>query len=96
MRFMMMIKATKQSETGKLPSAELLTAMGKFNEELIANGTLVSGEGLHPPSQGVLLTNLGGKIPITDGPILSTASLGLSRFCACASLGSNSRLQYPQ
>ena len=52
MRFMILIKATKDSEAGVLPSQELLTEMGKFNEELVKAGVMLAGEGLHPSSKG--------------------------------------------
>jgi len=68
MRFMLMIKGNKDSEAGVMPTPELLVAMGKFNEELIASGAMVAGEGLHPTSNGFRLVNARGKITVTDGP----------------------------
>ena len=52
MRFMVIVKASKDSEAGVMPSTELLTAMGKFNEEMVKAGVMVAGEGLHPTSKG--------------------------------------------
>ena len=68
MRFMMIIKSDERAEAGQLPSAELLTAMGKYNEELIEAGTLVGAEGLHPSKLGARLKLSGGKRIRTDGP----------------------------
>jgi len=68
MRFMMIIKSDERAETGQLPSAELLMAMGKYNEELIEAGALVGAEGLHPSKMGARLKLSGGKRVRTDGP----------------------------
>ena len=61
MRFMVLIKADKDSEAGVMPSEQLLTAMGNFNDELIKAGVLVAGEGLHPSSKGARIKFTGGK-----------------------------------
>ena len=75
MRFMVMVKATKDSEAGKLPSAELLTAMGKFNEELAKAGVLLAGEGLQPSSKGARVRFSGNKRTVVDGPFSETKEL---------------------
>ena len=68
MRFMMMVKASKDSEAGVMPSEELLTAMGKYNEELAKAGALLAGEGLHPSSRGARVRFSGEKRTVVDGP----------------------------
>src|SRR4026208_506296 len=68
MRFMVIVKADKNSEAGIMPSREILTAMGKFNEELVKAGVMLAGEGLHPTSKGKRVKFSGGKHTITDGP----------------------------
>ena len=75
MRFMMIVKASKESEAGTLPSKELLAAMGKFNEEMIEAGVMLAGEGLHPSSKGVRMTYSGQKRTVTDGPFAQTGEL---------------------
>lgn len=75
MRFMVMVKATKDSEAGKLPSAELLAAMGKFNEELVKAGVLLAGEGLQPSSKGARVRFSGSKRAVIDGPFSETKEL---------------------
>ena len=75
MRFMMIVKASKESEAGTLPSKELLAAMGKFNEEMIEAGVMLAGEGLHPSSKGVRITYSGQKRAVTDGPFAQTGEL---------------------
>ena len=60
MRFMMIVKASKDSEAGKMPGEELLTAMGKYNEELMKAGVLLAGEGLQPSSKGARIRFKGG------------------------------------
>jgi hypothetical protein len=75
MRFMILIKATKDSETGVLPSTELLEAMGKYNEELMKAGVLLAGEGLHPSSKGARVKFAGGKRTVIDGPFAETKEL---------------------
>ena len=75
MKFMVMVKATKDSEAGKMPSQELLTAMGKYNEELVKAGIMLSGEGLHPSSKGARVRFSGNKRIVTDGPFAETKEL---------------------
>ena len=75
MRFMILIKATKDSETGTLPSPELLAEMGKYNEELMKAGVLLAGEGLHPSSKGARVKFAGGKRTVIDGPFAETKEL---------------------
>ena len=75
MRFMVIVKANKDSEAGVLPSTEILTAMGKFNEELVKAGVMLAGEGLHPSSKGKRVKFSGGKTTITDGPFAETKEL---------------------
>jgi hypothetical protein len=68
MRFMIFVKANKDSEAGKLPSTELLTAMGKYNEELVKAGVMEAGEGLHPTSKGLRVKFIGKDRAVTQGP----------------------------
>ncbi|HVA15291.1 MAG TPA: YciI family protein [Stellaceae bacterium] len=68
MRFMIIVKANKDSEAGKLPSTELLEAMGKYNEQLAAAGVLVSAEGLHPTSKGARVKFSGATRSVSQGP----------------------------
>ena len=76
MRVMVIIKASNDSEAGKMPSTELLSAMGKFNEELVKAGVMLAGEGLHPSSKGKrLLIGAGGKRNVMDGPFTETKEL---------------------
>ena len=76
MRFMVIVKANKQSEAGVMPKAELLDAMGKFNEEMVKAGIMLAGEGLHPSSKGARIHwNTDGKKSITDGPFTETKEL---------------------
>ena len=75
MRFMIIIKANDDSEAGKMPSTELLTAMGKFNEELVNAGVLLAGEGLHPSSRGARIRFEGAKRTVIDGPFAETKEL---------------------
>jgi hypothetical protein len=75
MRFMVLVKASKESEAGALPSQELLTAMGKFNEELVKAGVMLAGEGLHPSSKGARVRFSGKKRIVTDGPFAETKEL---------------------
>ena len=75
MRFMMIVKASKDSEAGKMPSEELLTAMGKYNEELMKAGALVDLSGLHPSSRGARIKFSGGKRTVIDGPFAETKEL---------------------
>ncbi len=75
MRFIVMVKATKESEAGKLPSTELLAAMGKFNEDLVKAGVMLAGEGLHPSSKGARVRFAGTKRTVIDGPFAETKEL---------------------
>ena len=75
MRFMMIVKANKDSEAGKMPSEELLTAMGKYNEELMKAGVLVDLSGLQPSSKGARIKFSGGKRTVIDGPFAETKEL---------------------
>ena len=75
MRFMIIVKATKDSEAGALPSEELLTAMGKYNEELAKAGILLAGEGLQPSSKGARVQFSGPKRTVVDGPFAETKEL---------------------
>src|SRR4026207_57993 len=75
MRFMVMVKATKDSEAGVMPSTELLTAMGKYNEELVKAGIMLAGEGLHPSSKGARVRFSGDKRTVIDGPFAETKEL---------------------
>ena len=75
MRFMILIKATKDSEAGVMPSKQLLTEMGKFNEELVKAGVMLAGEGLHPTSKGARVRFSGGKRTVIDGPFAETKEL---------------------
>src|SRR3982750_2670056 len=75
MRFMVMVKATKNSEAGNLPTEELLTEMGRFNEELVKAGIMLAGEGLHPSSKGARVRFSGSKRTVIDGPFAETKEL---------------------
>jgi hypothetical protein len=75
MRFMMLIKADKNSEAGKMPEEELLVAMGKYNEELIKAGVMLAGEGLQPSSKGARVRFANGKTTVIDGPFPETKEL---------------------
>jgi hypothetical protein len=75
MRFMILMKATADSEAGVLPSTEMLTEMGKFNEELVNAGILLAGEGLHPSSKGARVVLSGDKRTVVDGPFAETKEL---------------------
>jgi hypothetical protein len=75
MRFMVIVKASKESEAGVLPSTEILAAMGKFNEELVKAGVMLAGEGLHPSSKGARVRFNGGKKTVIDGPFAETKEL---------------------
>src|SRR6202162_3350945 len=75
MRFMVIVKADKNSEAGVMPSREILTAMGKFNEELVKAGVMLAGEGLHPTSKGKRVRFSGGKHTVIDGPFTESKEL---------------------
>lgn len=75
MRVMVIVKATKDSEAGALPSKELLTAMGKYNEELVKAGIMLAGDGLKPSSKGKRVRFSGDKRSVIDGPFTETKEL---------------------
>ena len=75
MRFMVMVKATKDSEAGVMPSQEAMDAWGKYNEELVKNGILLAAEGLQPSSKGVRVRFSGAKRTVIDGPFSETKEL---------------------
>jgi hypothetical protein len=75
MRFMVIVKASEESEAGVLPDEKILSAMGKYNEELVKAGVMLAGEGLHPSSKGVRVKFEGGKRTVTDGPFSETKEL---------------------
>jgi hypothetical protein len=75
MRFMILVKADKDSEAGIMPSTELLTAMGKFNEELVKAGIMLAGEGLQASSKGARVRFSGSKRTVVDGPFAETKEL---------------------
>ena len=75
MRFMVMIRATKDSEAGVMPDEKLLADMGKFNEELVKAGVMLAGEGLHPSSNGARVRFTGAKRTVLDGPFAETKEL---------------------
>lgn len=75
MRVMVMVKATNESEAGKMPSNELLAAMGQFNEELVKAGVMLAGEGLHPSVKGKRVRFSGAERSVIDGPFAETKEL---------------------
>jgi hypothetical protein len=75
MKVMVLVKASKDSEAGVMPSAQLLADMGKFNEELAKAGVMLAGEGLHPTSKGVRVRFSGNKRTVIDGPFTETKEL---------------------
>jgi hypothetical protein len=75
MKFMVIVKATKESEAGVMPSTEMLTAMGNYNEELVKAGVLLAGEGLHPSSNGARVRFSGTSRTVIDGPFTETKEL---------------------
>jgi hypothetical protein len=75
MRFMVMVKATKDSEAGTLPDEQMLTAMGKYNEELAKAGVMLAGEGLHPSSAGARVRFSGSQRTVVNGPFGDTKEL---------------------
>ncbi len=75
MRFMVMVKATEESEAGIMPNEELLTAMGAYNEELVKAGVMLAGEGLHPSSKGARVRFSGTDRSVIDGPFSETKEL---------------------
>ena len=75
MRFMVMVRATKDSEAGVMPDEKLLAEMGKYNEELVKAGVMLAGEGLHPSSKGARVRFSGNKRTVIDGPFAETKEL---------------------
>src|SRR5439155_17957616 len=75
MRFMVIVKANKDSEAGVMPSEQMLTNMGKFNEDLVKAGMMLAGEGLHASSKGARVKFSGGKTTVVDGPFAETKEL---------------------
>jgi len=75
MRVMVLVKATEQSEAGVLPSEELLTAMGRYNEELVKAGIMLAGEGLHPSARGARVQFSGDSRTVVDGPFTEAKEL---------------------
>jgi hypothetical protein len=75
MRFMVMVRATKESEAGVMPSEQMLAEMGKYNEELVKAGVLLAGEGLHPSSKGARVRFKGRERTVVDGPFTETKEL---------------------
>ena len=75
MRVMVIVKATKDSEAGVMPSQELLTAMGQYNDELVKAGVMLAGEGLHPSAKGKRIRFSGSKRTVIDGPFAETKEL---------------------
>ena len=75
MRFMVMVKGNEDTEAGVMPSEELLTAMGRYNEELVKAGVLLAGEGLHPTSKGARVRFSGSERTVIDGPFTEAKEL---------------------
>ncbi|MGY2172671.1 YciI family protein [Pseudomonas gingeri] len=75
MRFMVIVKATPESEAGQMPSEELLAAMGAYNEELVKAGVMLAGEGLHPSAKGARVQFSGTRRSVVDGPFIETKEL---------------------
>ena len=75
MRFMVIVKANKDSEAGVMPTEKMLTEMGNFNQELVDAGVMLAGEGLHPSSKGARVKFDGGKTTVIDGPFAETKEL---------------------
>jgi hypothetical protein len=75
MRFMVIVKASEESEAGVLPDEKILSVMGKYNEELVKAGVMLAAEGLHPSSKGARVKFSGGKKTVTDGPFSETKEL---------------------
>src|SRR6516165_2834039 len=75
MKVIVLVKASKESEAGVMPSTELLTAMGKYNEELVRAGVMLAGDGLHPSSKGVRVEFSGRERKVIDGPFAETKEL---------------------
>jgi hypothetical protein len=75
MRFVILVKADKDSEAGAMPDQDILTRMGNFNEELVNAGVMLAGEGLHPSSKGARVKFSGGQTSVVDGPFAETKEL---------------------
>jgi hypothetical protein len=75
MRVMVLVKASKESEAGELPSEQILAAMGKYNEQLVKAGVMLAGEGLHPTSKGKRVRFSGSQRTVVDGPFTETKEL---------------------
>ncbi|MBB3178954.1 YciI family protein [Variovorax sp. Sphag1AA] len=75
MRFMVLVKANKDTEAGVMPTEQMLTAMGKYNEELVKAGVMLAGEGLHPTSKGARVRFSGKQRTVIDGPFSETKEL---------------------
>ena len=75
MRFMMIVKASKESEAGVMPTEKELADMGTYNEEMVKAGVMLAGEGLHPSSKGARIRFSGGKPTVVDGPFTETKEL---------------------
>ena len=75
MRFMLIVRADRHTEAGVLPTREMLSAMGAYNEELVKAGVLLAGEGLHPSARGARVRFDGGKRTVVDGPFAETKEL---------------------
>ena len=75
MRVMVIVKASRESEAGQLPGEELIAAMGKYNEELVKAGVMLSADGLHPSSRGKRVRFSGSERTVTDGPFSATNEL---------------------
>lgn len=75
MRFMLIVKASAESEAGVMPTEEQLAEMGRFNEEMVKAGVLLAGEGLHPSSKGARVRFADGRTTVTDGPFAETKEL---------------------
>jgi hypothetical protein len=87
MRFMVLVKATRDSEAGVMPSEQLLAEMGRFNEELVKAGVMQAGEGLHPSSKGARVRFSGKERKVIDGPFAETKELVAGFWIwKCASL----------
>src|SRR5467141_1456520 len=93
MRFMVMVKATKDSEAGVLPDEKLLTEMGKFNEELVKAGVMLEGEGLHASSKGARVRFSGSKRTVIDGPFAETKEL-IAGFWLCEVKSKNEAIEW--
>jgi glutathione S-transferase len=75
MRFMVIVKANKDTEAGVMPTTEQLAAMGKFNEEMVKAGVMLAGEGLHPSAKGARIAYGKGEATVTEGPFAATGDL---------------------